>query len=66
MQHVSSPVLSSVFAFFPAGRLNVMIAGTSELADAQYVSADFFGGVAVVVAAGAVSSLRVVLPNAIR
>jgi predicted permease len=52
LQQVSSPVLSSTFALFPAGRLNVMIDGTSELADAQYVSADFFRAVAIAPAAG--------------
>ena len=44
--------MSSIFAHFPAGRLNVMVDGEAELADGEYVSGDFFRGLAVPPAAG--------------
>ncbi|OFW47194.1 MAG: multidrug ABC transporter substrate-binding protein [Acidobacteria bacterium RIFCSPLOWO2_12_FULL_67_14b] len=52
LQEASAPVLSSLFAYFPAGRVNVMINGEAELVDAEYVSGDFFRGLAVSPAAG--------------
>ena len=52
LQEVSTPVLSSLFAYFPAGRVNVLIGGEAELVDGEYVSGDFFGGLAVSPAAG--------------
>ncbi len=52
LQEVSAPVLSSLFAFYPAGNLNVMINGEAELAPALYVSGEFFRGVAVSPAVG--------------
>jgi predicted permease len=52
LQEVSPPVLSAIFAFFPAGRMNVMVKGEAELTTAEYVSGDFFRGVAVAPAAG--------------
>ena len=52
LQQTSAPVLSSVFAYFPAGNVNVMIKGEAELADGEYVSGDFFRGLAVSPAAG--------------
>jgi predicted permease len=52
LQEASAPVLSSVFAHKPAGSVNVMIGGEAELAPAEYVSGDFFRGLAVVPAAG--------------
>ena len=48
----SAPVLSSLFAHKPAGRVNVMIKGEAELAQGEYVSGDFFRGLAVSPAAG--------------
>ena len=52
LQHLSEPVLSSLFAYYRAGDLNVMVKGASELATAEYVSGDFFPGLAVSPAAG--------------
>jgi predicted permease len=52
LQRVSAPVLSSVFAYFPAGKLNVIANGQAALADALWVSGDFFRGLAVSPAAG--------------
>jgi macrolide transport system ATP-binding/permease protein len=52
LHEASAPVLSSLFAHKPAGRLNVIIKGEAELAQGQYVSGDFFRGLAVVPAAG--------------
>jgi predicted permease len=52
LREVSAPVLSSLFAHKPAGRVNVMIKGQAELAQGEYVSGDFFRGLAVSPAAG--------------
>jgi predicted permease len=52
LQDASGPVLSSLFAYFPAGKLNVMVNGEAELAQGEYVSGDFFGGLTVLPAAG--------------
>ena len=52
LQQVSEPVLSSLFAYYPAGDLNVMVKGAAELATGEYVSGDFFRGLAVSPAAG--------------
>ncbi|MDO8679745.1 MAG: ABC transporter permease [Acidobacteriota bacterium] len=52
LQEASAPLLSSLFAYYPAGRVNVMINGEAELVDAEYVSGDFFRGLAVSPAAG--------------
>ena len=52
LQEVAAPVVSSLFAHKPAGRLNVMIGGAAELTDAHYVSGNFFSGLAVSPAAG--------------
>ena len=52
LREVSAPVLSSLFAHKPAGRLNVMIKGQAELAEGEYVSGDFFRGLSVSPAAG--------------
>ena len=48
----SAPVLSSLFAHKPAGRVNVLINGQAEIAQGEYVSGDFFRGLAVSAAAG--------------
>ena len=58
LQQVSVPVFSSLFLTSPGGRMNVMVQGEAELTDAQYVSGDFFAGVAVPPAAG-----RPILPD---
>jgi macrolide transport system ATP-binding/permease protein len=52
LQRASAPVLSSAFAYHPADRVNVMVRGEAELADGEYVSGDFFRGLAVSPAAG--------------
>jgi len=52
LQKASSPVLSSLFAYKPAGNVNVMIKGDAELAKGEYVSGDFFRGLAMSPAAG--------------
>jgi macrolide transport system ATP-binding/permease protein len=52
LQEASAPVLSSLFAYHPAGNVNVMIKGEAEIARGQYVSGDFFRGLAVSPAAG--------------
>jgi macrolide transport system ATP-binding/permease protein len=52
LQDAAAPVLSSLFAYKTAGRVNVMIKGEAELAQGEYVSGGFFGGLAVVPAAG--------------
>jgi predicted permease len=52
LREASTPVLSSLFAYFSAGRLNVIVQGDAELADGHYVSGNYFGGLAVSPAAG--------------
>ena len=45
-------VLSSLFAFGRAGQLNLLIRGQAALANGQYVSGEYFGGLGVPPAAG--------------
>jgi macrolide transport system ATP-binding/permease protein len=52
LQEASAPVLSSLFAYHPAGNVNVRIKGEAEIAKGQYVSGDFFHGLAVAPSAG--------------
>jgi macrolide transport system ATP-binding/permease protein len=52
LQEASAPVFSSLFAYKPAGSMNVMIKGEAELAKGEYVSGDFFRGLAVSPASG--------------
>jgi len=52
LQQVSEPVLSSIFGYFKAGKMNVIVKGAAELATGQYVTGDFFRGLALVPAAG--------------
>jgi macrolide transport system ATP-binding/permease protein len=52
LQQVSAPVFSSVFAYFPGGKRNVIANGDAELAEGYLVSGDFFRGLAVLPAAG--------------
>src|SRR4029453_18135386 len=47
LREVSAPVLSTLFAHKAAGNLNVLIKGEAELAKGEYVSGDFFRGLAV-------------------
>jgi macrolide transport system ATP-binding/permease protein len=52
LQDVSAPVLSSLFSYYRAESLNVVVKGAAELATGEYVSGDFFQGLAVSPAAG--------------
>jgi macrolide transport system ATP-binding/permease protein len=52
LQEASAPVFSSLFAYKSTGSVNVMIKGEAELAKGEYVSGDFFRGLAVSPAAG--------------
>ena len=54
LREASTPVLSSLFAHKPAGAVNVMIKGQAEIARGEYVSGDYFRGLAVSPAAGRV------------
>ena len=45
-------VLSTLFGYANAGRLNLVIDGQAELGDSQYVSGDYFSGLGVGAAAG--------------
>ena len=54
----SSGVLSVVFAYRPARKLNVMILGQAEVTSGEYVSGDYFRGLALVPAAG-----RLIVPD---
>ncbi len=45
-------VFSSVFAFFGAGQLNLLIHGQADLANGQYVSGEYFSGLGIPPAAG--------------
>src|SRR5262249_19880973 len=48
----SSDVLSVVFAYRPARKLNVMVLGEAEVTSGEYVSGDYFRGLALAPAAG--------------
>ncbi len=50
--HANSPVFSSVFAFFDAGQLSLLIRGQADLANGQYVSGEYFAGLGIPPAAG--------------
>ena len=52
LHDMSAPVLSSLFAHKAVGRLNVSVNGEAELVQGEYVSGDFFRGIAVLPAAG--------------
>jgi predicted permease len=52
LRDVSTPYLSSIFMMFRGGRMNVLIDGQAELTDAQYVSGEFFPGLAIPPGAG--------------
>src|SRR5262245_12372497 len=52
LQQSSEPVLSSIFGYFRAGKSNVIVNGAAELTIGQYVTGDFFRGLAVPPAAG--------------
>ena len=55
LRNASAPLLSGMFTYFRAGRMNILVnppGGDAELADVEYVSGDFFRGLAVPPAAG--------------
>jgi macrolide transport system ATP-binding/permease protein len=52
LQKQSDSVFSSVFAYYPVRNLNLMIKGQAEVASGEYVSGDYFRGLAVPPAAG--------------
>jgi len=52
LQMASSSVLSHIFAYQPAGRVNVLIRGEAEQAVGEYVTGDYFRGLSVLPAAG--------------
>ena len=52
LREASTPFLSSLFTVFRGGRMNVLLDGQAELTDAQYVSGDFFSGIAIPPGAG--------------
>src|SRR5438874_1362726 len=43
----SDAVFSSVFAYYPTRKVNLMVKGRAELASGEYVSGDYFRGLAV-------------------
>jgi predicted permease len=48
----SAQVFSAVFAYYPTRKVNVMVRGEAEQAGGEYVSGDYFRGLAVMPAAG--------------
>src|SRR5258708_30462496 len=54
----SAAVFSSVFAYYPTRKVNVMVKGQAELAGGEFVSGDYFRGLAVPPAAG-----RLLIPD---
>ena len=45
-------VFSALFAYQPAGRLDLMVRGQAELGEVEFVSGNFFNGLGIVPAAG--------------
>src|SRR5215813_616236 len=54
----SAAVFSTVFAYYPTGNVNVMAKGQAEQASGEFVSGDYFSGLAVTPAAG-----RLIIPD---
>ena len=54
----SDAVFSSVFAYYPTRKVNVMVKGQAEQASGEFVSGDYFRGLAVSPAAG-----RLIIPD---
>jgi predicted permease len=52
LEDASAPVLSSLFAHKRTGNLNVLVRGEAEIVQGEYVSGNFFSGLAVLPAAG--------------
>jgi len=58
LQKSSDQVFSSVFAYYPTRYVHLMAKGQAEQASGEYVSGDYFRGLAIVPAAG-----RVIIPD---
>jgi predicted permease len=56
--HENRSIFSSLFAYYESDKHNLMIKGQAEIADGEYVSGDFFRGLAVPPAAG-----RLIIPD---
>jgi predicted permease len=54
----SAPVFSSVFAYYPTRKVNVMVKAQAEQASGEFVSGDYFRGLEVLPAAG-----RMIIPD---
>ena len=54
----SDSVFSSVFAYYPTREVNLMVKGQAEQASGEYVSGDYFRGLAVMPSAG-----RAIIPD---
>ena len=54
----SAAVFSSVFAYYPTRKVNVMVKGQAEQASGEFVSGDYFRGLEVSPAAG-----RIIIPD---
>jgi macrolide transport system ATP-binding/permease protein len=54
----SAAVFSSVFAYYPTDKVNVMVKGQAEQAGGEFVSGDYFRGLAVSPSAG-----RLIIPD---
>lgn len=50
--NLESPLLSTLFAYYPAKNLHVMIKGQAEISQGEYVSGDYFSCLAIASAAG--------------
>src|SRR5262245_4418113 len=48
----SAAVFSTVFAYYPAGKVNVMVNGRAEMGSGEFVSGDYFRGLTVSPSAG--------------
>ena len=48
----SDSVFSSLFAYYPTREVNLMVKGQAEQSSGEYVSGDYFRGLAVLPAAG--------------
>jgi hypothetical protein len=54
----SAAAFSSVLAYYPTDKVNVMVSGQAELASGEFVSGDYFRGLAVLPRAG-----RLIIPD---
>ena len=54
----SAAVFSSVFAYYPTGKVNLMVKGQAEMGSGEFVSGDYFRGLAVSPSAG-----RLLIPD---